>query len=60
MTMIKKEAGLFVAFILLFSTLQCTSFESNVFEIERASRIVLIGNNLGSRMMHFGHFETEM
>ena len=28
--------------------------------VEKGSHIVLIGNNLGSRMMNFGHFETEM
>ncbi|GAA4441339.1 GDSL-type esterase/lipase family protein [Pontibacter saemangeumensis] len=29
-------------------------------KVEKGSHIVLIGNNLGSRMMNFGHFETEM
>jgi mono/diheme cytochrome c family protein/glucose/arabinose dehydrogenase len=28
--------------------------------LKKGSRLVLIGNNLGSRMMNFGHFETEM
>lgn len=28
--------------------------------VRKGSHIVLIGNNLGSRMMNFGHFETEM
>ncbi|WP_026810494.1 PVC-type heme-binding CxxCH protein [Arenibacter latericius] len=28
--------------------------------LQKESRIVLIGNNLSSRMMNFGHFETEM
>ena len=28
--------------------------------IKKDSHIVLIGNNLGSRMMNFGHFETEL
>ncbi|MCJ8166558.1 GDSL-type esterase/lipase family protein [Pontibacter sp. E15-1] len=39
-----------------------TSFESEeaALELEKGSHIVLIGNNLGSRMMNFGHFETEM
>ncbi|MEM7656044.1 MAG: PVC-type heme-binding CxxCH protein [Bacteroidota bacterium] len=27
---------------------------------ETGARIVLVGNNLGSRMMNFGHFETEL
>jgi mono/diheme cytochrome c family protein/glucose/arabinose dehydrogenase len=29
-------------------------------KLHKGSRIVLIGNNLGSRMMNYGHFETEM
>ncbi|MCM8526370.1 MAG: ThuA domain-containing protein, partial [Lentisphaeraceae bacterium] len=29
-------------------------------KLEKGSRIVLIGNNLGSRMLNYGHFETEM
>ena len=28
--------------------------------IKQGSRIALIGNNLGSRMINYGHFETEM
>ncbi|MCI0628997.1 MAG: GDSL-type esterase/lipase family protein [Acidobacteria bacterium] len=28
--------------------------------VKKGSHIVLIGNNLGSRMMNYGHFETEM
>ena len=30
------------------------------FKIEKGARIVLMGNGLGSRMVHFGHFETEL
>jgi len=29
-------------------------------KIKKQSHVVLIGNNLGSRMMNYGHFETEM
>ena len=29
-------------------------------KLTKDSRIILIGNNLGSRMMNYGHFETEM
>jgi mono/diheme cytochrome c family protein/glucose/arabinose dehydrogenase len=32
----------------------------NVLTLKKGSRIVLLGNNLGSRMMNYGHFETEM
>ncbi len=28
--------------------------------IKKGSHIILVGNNLGSRMMNFGHFETEL
>ncbi|MCM4167224.1 hypothetical protein KCTC52924_02804 [Arenibacter antarcticus] len=33
---------------------------SNTIPLQKESSIVLIGNNLSSRMMNFGHFETEM
>lgn len=28
--------------------------------LEKGSRVALIGNGLGSRMIHYGHFETEL
>ena len=40
--------------------LQCTSSESSYLQPQKDQHILLIGNNLGSRMMNFGHFETEM
>src|SRR5690554_2423016 len=45
--------------LVLFSITQCTN-PNNVIQLKKGSRIVLIGNNLGSRMMNYGHFETEM
>ncbi len=40
---------------------QCnTSENAPILEIKKSDRIVLIGNNLCSRMMNFGHFETEL
>jgi putative heme-binding domain-containing protein len=30
------------------------------FTLEKDARVVLMGNGLGSRMTHFGHFETEL
>ncbi|MBT8185331.1 MAG: c-type cytochrome [Eudoraea sp.] len=38
----------------------CTRNVEPSLELSKNSNIVLIGNNLGSRMMNFGHFETEM
>ena len=32
--------------------------ESTTIPLEKKSRVVLVGNGLGSRMLHFGHFET--
>ncbi|MBC7922300.1 MAG: c-type cytochrome [Ferruginibacter sp.] len=34
--------------------------DSPALKIKKSAHLVLIGNNLGSRMMNFGHFETEM
>src|SRR5690625_5349299 len=39
--------------------LQCTSSQNSI-ELKPDASIVIIGNNLGSRMMHFGYFETEL
>ena len=48
--------------ILLLSLIvfNCTEKSEPLIEVRKNSHIVLIGNNLGSRMMNFGHFETEM
>lgn len=40
-----------------------SAFQSNVSDaltLQKGSHIVLLGNNLGSRMMNYGHFETDM
>lgn len=56
-----KEIFLFLGALLVFFSLsQCTSSNKNLVQLKKGSRIVLIGNNLGSRMMNYGHFETEM
>ncbi len=50
-------------FLLLFLgliTYSCNKQEDNILTVDQNSHIVLIGNNLGSRMMHFGHFETDL
>ncbi len=49
--------GLAIIALVLF---QCTSTDSPALKINKGDHIVLIGNNLASRMMNFGHFETEM
>ncbi|MEX2213223.1 MAG: PVC-type heme-binding CxxCH protein [Phycisphaeraceae bacterium] len=42
------------------STAQVRGAEGDLIKLKAGSRIVLMGNGLGSRMVHFGHFETEM
>lgn len=46
--------------VLLFMLSGCSGSEEPKLTFEEGSHIVLLGNNLGSRMMDFGHFETEM
>jgi len=56
---IKKRMLLsLVAVILLFLN-SCQEKAKNI-KIEKGASIVLLGNNLGARMMHYGSFETEM
>lgn len=47
----------FFGFLLLFA--ERARSEERI-ELGDGSRVVLIGNGLGSRMMHYGHFETEV
>ncbi len=39
---------------------RCSSPEESALNIHQGSHVVLVGNNLPSRMMHYGHFETEL
>ncbi len=45
---------------IVFLSIGCEEISKESFWAQKGSHIVLIGNNLGSRMLHFGHFETEM
>ncbi len=38
----------------------CQKKGGRTIEVSKDMRIVLLGNNLGSRMLNFGHYETEM
>lgn len=60
MNTFKRFFLLLGSLVLLFSTFQCTINTVGKIELEKESRIVLIGNNLASRMTEFGSFETEM
>ncbi|SEI78215.1 putative membrane-bound dehydrogenase domain-containing protein [Dyadobacter koreensis] len=57
----KSVNGLFIVFgliVIAFSAFQFS--ESDSLKIKKNARIILLGGNLGSRMMNYGHFETEM
>jgi len=49
-----------LGFVLLLILVACTKEDEGRLQIKKNTRVVLIGNNLGSRMLNFGHFETEM
>lgn len=59
---IKKEKIIGKLCLLMCVALAMTgcSVTGDSIKVNKDSHIVLIGNNLGSRMMNFGHFETEM
>jgi hypothetical protein len=46
--------------LIALCSLQCSSPDSTPLKIRKDAHILLIGNNLGSRMMNYGYFETEM
>ncbi len=47
-------------FITALISTGCNDNKEGAVPIHKDDHIVIIGNNLGSRMMNFGHFETEM
>ena len=40
--------------------IHCTTQEKGILSLKKDDHVVLLGNNLCSRMINFGHFETEM
>ncbi len=60
---IKKPFKLFftnISWVIVASLFALGCNESNSLKVKKGAHIILIGNNLGSRMMDFGYFETEM
>lgn len=55
----RKTAVPFLLLLLLIIN-GCDTEHKNLITLKKDAHIVLIGNNLGSRMMNFGHFETEL
>ena len=56
----KLAFRILVPLLIAFCFFQCTQPDASVLKIKKGAHIILTGNNLGSRMMNFGHFETEM
>lgn len=52
--------GFFISMLLLLGTACTTKNDSLNIAFEDGEHIVMIGNNLGSRMQNFGYFETEI
>ncbi len=60
---IKKPFKLFfsnISWVIAASLFALGCKQSNYIKVKKGAHIILIGNNLGSRMMEFGYFETEM
>jgi mono/diheme cytochrome c family protein/glucose/arabinose dehydrogenase len=56
----KLALRILIPILIAFCFFQCTQSDASVLKIRKGAHIILVGNNLGSRMMNFGHFETEM
>ncbi|HLL94565.1 MAG TPA: PVC-type heme-binding CxxCH protein, partial [Spirosoma sp.] len=52
--------GLAILAFSAFQLVQRSANQAQALQLKKGSRIVLLGNNLGSRMMNYGLFETEM
>ena len=46
--------------LIALTAFKFTQSDSTALKIKKGDHIILIGNNLGSRMMNYGYFETEM
>ena len=53
-------AGLLILCALMLFGLRCSQDGGSVLPLHAGDHIVLMGNNFGSRMMNYGHFETEL
>ncbi len=49
-----------IAFALLISLISCHSDQAPLVEVKPSDRIIMVGGNLCSRMINFGHFETAL
>lgn len=58
--MMKSSLKKLTLLCLSAAAIQITQAADQPLKIRKGERIVLIGSGLGSRMNHFGHFETEL
>jgi mono/diheme cytochrome c family protein/glucose/arabinose dehydrogenase len=56
----KSNLAMAVLAISFVTALSFMSPPSTKLSVKKGSHIILVGNNLGSRMMNFGYFETEL
>ncbi len=54
------QLGKIMAMLCIAVAISSCGEKNRGLQLQNESHIVLIGNNLGSRMLNFGHFETEM
>ncbi|HZF66388.1 MAG TPA: PVC-type heme-binding CxxCH protein, partial [Chitinophagaceae bacterium] len=59
-TTVKLVSALVVTLVISAYTLQLNSNNVPALKLKKGARIFLLGGNLGSRMIHYDHFETEM
>ena len=57
---IKVKKVIPILFCTVMMIIGCSGPEEGATPLKKDAHIVLIGNNLASRMINFGHFETEM
>ena len=53
-----RRSAILVALAVMYVAGPSVAQEPGQFGVKKKARIVLVGNGLGSRMLHFGHFET--
>ena len=58
--LLKAARRVFGTLVIALAAFQCSQSDSSSLTITKDAHIVLIGNNLCSRMMNYGHFETEL
>jgi mono/diheme cytochrome c family protein/glucose/arabinose dehydrogenase len=57
---LKNALKVLTILVVGFVSFQFRQTGSTTLKLTKGAHIILVGNNLGSRMMNFGHFETEM